>query len=532
MMLDLNSRPAVRGVTTDTEDDDIRKYASSMRMFLVRRYKILILLMILGSVSGLAYLKLAQPSYTATAAIEVANREGRFLQQQATLADSPGDIDRDIALAKSGEIAETVAGDLGLIDDPEYDSPTSDLIARLRSIWSGASVDPSVSRTLTTISSIMNATRVSPDASDTSFTIAFSSKNPEKAARIANAIADAFITVRGQADAEIHKQASDWLVAQSDELAKRAKNAAAAVAEFVRVNNLILVDGKPLDQKNLEDINKRIAEAKEKLNEAKNRLDRIRRSSCWRVEGRCSRRTSSAEVSKEPTVAKDRERFADLTAQTQSLQRDFGKDSQKLRDLMSTAKANIVAELLRLRDNAQSDYSIANKNYNDLLAEQNTAVEAAHRAIYLNSQLTALQETEQNYRTLYEQFLQHSAEAVQELSFPIRAVRISERATAPLDKSWPKPFIVLAATTFAGLALGVCIGALRDFTDGVFRTYGQFESVTRLRCIGLIPIAATSRPRREVPLSRPSSWSGTGYFRAFRFGPKLKPRPTRVSSQS
>ena len=92
----------------------------------------------------MAYLKIARPSYTAAAVIEIANREGRFLQQQATLADLPDDIERDIMLAKSWSVAELVAQKLHLADDVEFDPPASDLLLRLHSLWSGADVDPDV----------------------------------------------------------------------------------------------------------------------------------------------------------------------------------------------------------------------------------------------------------------------------------------------------------------------------------------------------------------------------------------------------
>jgi succinoglycan biosynthesis transport protein ExoP len=334
---------------------------------------------------------------------------------------------------------------------------------------------------------------VIPDTSGTSFAIAFTSYDPKKAMDIANAIADAFIAIQNDADSEVHKKAADWLVGQSDELAKRAKDAATAVSEFVKTNNLILIDGKPLDQKNLEDVNKRVVEAKEKLDAAQYRLDRINAGVDESATHDILDATSAAEILQDPVIAASRGRYGDLSNQINALRRDFGKDSQKLRELMTSTKTEILAELARLQNNARGDYLLASKHYDELLAEQKASVTASRRAVYLNNQLKALQETEQNYRTLYQNFLQHSAESVQELSFPVRDARISERAEIPFDKSWPKPLIVLAAAALGGLALGIGLGALRDFTDGVFRTVGQFESLTQLKCIGLVPNVTTSR---------------------------------------
>jgi len=506
MMLDLKTRPNIPSLMAASKpppDDDMGKLTDGVRLFLKRRYKLAILLMMLGVLAGVAYLKTAAPSYTAVAVIEVANREGRYLQQQATLTDLPADLDRNIALAKSWTIAELVSQKLRLADDAEFAAPPSALVLRLRSLWSGGPVDPNVLRARTTVTSVMSRTRVIPDASGTSFAISFTSRDPEKAAEVANGIAEIFISTRNDADNEIHKQAGDWLVGQSDDLAKRAKDAATAVSEFVKTNNLILIDGKPLDQKNLEDISKRIVEANTKLSDAQYKLEKINAS----VKDAASRdileATSSEEVLADPAIAKARERYADLSNQIHSLQQDFGKDSQKLRQLMSATRAEILAELGHLQDNARNDYQLASQRHDELRVEQEASVTASRRAIYLNSQLQALQETEQNYRTLYQNFLQHSAESVQELSFPVRAVRITERAAAPLDKSWPKPVIVLAAGAFGGLLLGFGFGALRDFADGVFRTASQFESVTQLKCLGLVPYTKTSKSAVRSPAISP-----------------------------
>jgi polysaccharide biosynthesis transport protein len=499
MMLDLKTRPNVMGASKLQADDEIGKLVTSARLFLVRHYKITILLMALGLLVSVAYLKIARPSYTATAVIDIANREGQFLRQQATLTELPADIDRAIGVAKSRTLAEFVAQKLRLDKDPEFDAPVSDLLVPLRRLWSGGLVDPDALRMRAAVSSVLRKTRVTADPSGASFTIAFTSYDPEKSADIANAIADAFISSQGEADAQLHKQAADWLVGQSNALANRSKEAAAAVSDFIKKNNIILVDGKPLDQQKLEDVNKRIFAAKQKLADAQYSLDKVNASVKDAATHDILDATSAAEVLQDPSIARARERYADLTSQLQAIKRDFGKGSQKLQDLLMATKAEILAELSRLQRNALDNYRLANQNYEDLLTEQKVAAEASQHANYLDGQLKQLQGTEQNYRTLYENFLKHSAEAARELSFPVRDARISERAETPLDKSWPKPLIVLAATTLGGLVLGLGVGALRDFTDGVFRTVDQFESLTQLKCLGLVPNATMSRTALKNP---------------------------------
>ena len=108
MMLDLKTRPTLPNVMRAAQmpaDDDFAKLAGGVRLFLKRNYKLAILLTVLGALAGVGYLKIVQPSYTAAAIIEVANREGKYLQQQATLTDLPADIGRYTTVAKSWAIA-------------------------------------------------------------------------------------------------------------------------------------------------------------------------------------------------------------------------------------------------------------------------------------------------------------------------------------------------------------------------------------------------------------------------------------------
>jgi succinoglycan biosynthesis transport protein ExoP len=160
---------------------------------------------------------------------------------------------------------------------------------------------------------------------------------------------------------------------------------------------------------------------------------------------------------------------------------------------MASVKAEILLELPRLQEAARNDYQLALKRYDELVAEQKTEAQASQRAGSLEMELKKLQGTAQNYRTLYQNFLEHSAGSIQEVSFPVREAQISERASAPPEKSWPKTNIVLALASLGGIGLGVAAGLLRDFSDRTYRTGAQFEAATQLKCIGLIPRSQISR---------------------------------------
>ena len=486
MMLELQNRPTSVEPLRSREEDELGKMVDAARLFVRRRYKIIAIIAATVIISGVAYLKVASPVFTAGATIDVVNREGGFLQQQATLADAPIDMQRQMLLAKSSAVAERVVKTLQLDEDPEFNLEGG-LTAKLRALWSGAAASTDSSRLRNAVIAVQSKTRIAPVGAGSSFAIDFTDADGSKAAVIANALADAFIEMQGNADTEIRKKTNDWLIDQSNDFRKHAEEAEAAVAEFTKANNLLTVDGKLLDQQKLEDVSKRIFAAKQKMIDAQYKYDKISDS----VKNIATRDildvTSAAEILSDPAIARPRERYIELTSELDAVHRDFGKDSQKLRDLLAASKAEIVAELPRLQEAARNDYQLASKYYDELLVEQKADTEASQRVSYLEVQLKALQGTAENYKTLYENFLQHAAGSIQEVSFPVRAAQISERAGPPPEKSWPKPIIVLALACFGGLGLGVGAGLMRDFSDRTFRTGAQFESATQLKCIGLIP---------------------------------------------
>src|SRR5207302_618284 len=68
--------------------------------------------------------------------------------------------------------------------------------------------------------------------------ISFSSRDPEKAARIANAIADAYIHDQLEAKADAARQASRWMEERLTQLGRQLNAAANAVHEFRTANGI------------------------------------------------------------------------------------------------------------------------------------------------------------------------------------------------------------------------------------------------------------------------------------------------------
>jgi succinoglycan biosynthesis transport protein ExoP len=68
-----------------------------------------------------------------------------------------------------------------------------------------------------------------------------------------------------------------------------------------------------------------------------------------------------------------------------------------------------------------------------------------------------------------------------------------------LKKSNPKTLLVLAIASLGGMAFGFGIGLLRDWSDRVFRTGDQVESLLQTGCIALVPLLTPDEMSRVPP---------------------------------
>lgn len=84
-------------------------------------------------------------------------------------------------------------------------------------------------------------------------------------------------------------------------------------------------------------------------------------------------------------------------------------------------------------------------------------------------------------------------QSVQQELFPITDARVISAASPPLGSSHPKTLRVMGITAALGLVLGTLAGAWREFSDRVFRTRSQIETVLQTDCIALVPVVTGYR---------------------------------------
>jgi polysaccharide biosynthesis transport protein len=204
--------------------------------FLLRRYLVILLLVLLGGVSGAIFLVIRPLTYTAQAKILIGKQKPQFMQQQALLADAPFDqsqMETQFQILLSSAILAPIVKKLELFDDPEFSSPSGGLLRRMLQVFTGpTSSETKLDPTETAIATLVDRLSINRVGSSFLIEIGASSRNPEKAAQIANAVTQAYIDDQQEVKQQANEAASTWLQERLRQLREQTLAAERAVVAF------------------------------------------------------------------------------------------------------------------------------------------------------------------------------------------------------------------------------------------------------------------------------------------------------------
>ncbi|MFC7698617.1 polysaccharide biosynthesis tyrosine autokinase [Bradyrhizobium sp. GCM10028915] len=438
------------------------------------------------------YLFTAAPQFTSTASMVIDTRKVQLFQQQSVLGDIAIDsatVETQVEILKSENISLAVVRDLHLIEDPEFTGSGGGVLGALLGFIGGIFSDQHASSEFEQTRKALGVFAKNRTIKRLGLTyvmeIGYTSKDPAKAARIANAIADAYIVDQLEAKYQATRRASVWLQDRIKELRTQASAAQRAVVDFKQANNIVDAGGRLMNEQQLAEVNSQLIMAHAATAEAKARLDRMNEMLKQEIPD-----ANVADALKNDTIVKLRGQYVDMASKESIWAMKYGSDhlaAVNLRRQMAEIKKNIQDELKRIQESYKSDYDIAVTREESIKASLANVVSESQLTNQAQIQLRELESTAQSYQAMYDNFLQRYMESVQQQSFPITEARVISAATTPLGKSSPKSLLVLAAALLGGLMLSFGAAMARELSDKVFRTTGQVEEELGTNCVAILP---------------------------------------------
>ena len=499
-MLQTNKK---QSLTEGTSEPGVISPAETLEVlvsFVRRQFPIIVFIALLALALGGAYVISTPPSYTASATMIIDTRKVQLFQQQSILGDIPIDsasVESQVQILKSEQIALAVIKALHLTDSPEFSEPSGGLIGAILSFGLNLlDVGPPKSE----FERARQAIRVFEDRLGIKrvglsyvIEISFRSQNPERAAQIANAIADAYVVDQLGAKYEATRRAGIWLQDRIKELRQQASAAERAVVDFKTKNNIVTTGGtggRLVSEQQVAEQSSQLVLVRAQTADARAKLDRI--ETVLRADSPDATVNSTVtDTLKNEVITKLRSQYLDLANREADWSSRYGKDhlaAVNLRNQMQEIRNSILDELRRIAEGYKSDYQIAKAREEQIQIELGQAVSQSQETNQAQVTLRELESSSQTYRTLYDNFLQRYMESIQQQSFPISDARVISQASPPLQKSHPKTALILGGVSIAGLILGFGVGLIREWSDRVFRTVEQVESLLRMDCIAVVPL--------------------------------------------
>ena len=479
--------------------------------FLRRQYSVIIFTAALALAASAIYLRITPPTYTAQVKVLFGNPKAQFIQQQSVLAETPFDVtqlESQIQILTSKAIATSVINQLRLADDPDFkDSGRSwrsvwqSIRGRLGSTPPARPVDP-MARLVAAFDNRLSAVRL---GNSTVIEISFNASNAERAAEIANAIANAYITDQLNAKFDASRTATAWLQDRLRELGKQALTAERAVNVFKSQNNIVAAGGKLMDEQQVTDLNSRLVAARAQTSEALARLNQfqtILASNSADSASIGSLDASGSDALSNPIINHLRQMYLENARREVEYSARLGRDHLavvNLRTQMTGIRASILDEVRRLAESSRSDFEVGKQRQQEIEKQLALAVSQSRTTNSAEVTMRELETSAKGYRSLYESFLQRYMGSVQQESFPISEARVISPAAPPQSKSKPKTGLILALGILGGIGLGAALGFLREMMDRVFRTSAQIEATLQLPCLSLVPLLKDTEQKKPSP---------------------------------
>ena len=462
--------------------------------------------------AAIVFVLLVTPRYTAVATILIDPHRSNVADSN-TNRTPPSSFDSDNAfvnsqvnLIQSDGLLQQVINDLNLARDPEFGPHSSFLdlilypikkllIPKRPAVPGQGAEDIAKAQTL----GFLQKRRLKVERQSTTFLIDISvtSEEPQKAAKIANAIVTSYFAVLVNSKYDTNKIASSWFNKQLEDLESKVLASDRAVEQFRADHNLTLSQGQPLPQsqgvtvndQQLTELNNKLIDAHAQTAAAHAKLDQVQQVAKGNTDpGALGDALSSGVITQLRTqygqVAKD---LADASSK-------YGPQHP----LVINAKAQlretqklINQEILRIRESASQAYQIAKSREDALQQSLDNLRRISDDTGKDRVRLRELEREASANRALYESFLTRYKQTSAQESLNLPDSRVVSNADIPVSPSFPRVFLILPGALAAGLGLGCLLAFAIDYFDRRIKSPRQAEEITHIPTLAAIPLIGT-----------------------------------------
>lgn len=406
------------------------------------------------------YLATVQPTYTSTAEVYVDPRDRPTPKEDPGEKSSvPGDglllVESQLKIITSGKVLSRVVDQVDLSKDPEFNGRGS-LIAGIKAaLGFGGDDNPH----LAALRGLRLATSTKRNERSYVIDISVSAREPQRAADLANAVANAFLEEQASANANFNRRLSDAIRSQLERMRSAVSHSEQAVAAYKAAHNLVGSRDRLVTDQELTEANTQLSNAQARLNEAQARVKLVES-----IESGGTPLESLPEAIQSNTIVQLRASAVEASRAEVQLARVLGPNHPALQQAraqvrdVQTAIKNEVKRIAQAVRNVATSERINVQSLQARFASLKALTQTNEKAMV---QLRELELKANSDRTVYETYLAKAKAATEEQAINNTNIRLISRAILPDRKSWPRTIPLIGGALFGGIFLGIMLAFLR-----------------------------------------------------------------------
>ena len=319
--------------------------------------------------------------------------------------------------------------------------------------------------------------------------ITVTDRKPQRAALIANTIADTYIEYNLDYKLEGARSAMAWLAEQEADLKRQLESSELKLYQFKRDRNLLAVsldDKQSMLSQNLASVNTKLTDLRINILEqdAKRKLiEKARRN--------ISEEETLPEIRSNVTISGLRNSYVLLEKEYGELSSRYGPEHPKMKSIsaqMDSIRKAYQAEIDGVLAASDKTYQQMVDNERSLKALMDKERKEAIELSKLEVEYKPLQRASEQNSKMYGLIATRQKEI--DITGPMRTnnVRVLERAVVPSAPVRPKPVQNLLIGLLLGLGTGIALAFVIEALDNTLKTQADVEQFLGVPVLGLVPI--------------------------------------------
>lgn len=445
---------------------------------------------------AIAYLAIAKPVYTASTSIFIDPRSRKILPEELLQTNLGSDlvlVESQLAIIGSDSVLKRVVAKMNLVDDPEFNwPPGSGYLSRIKSLIRGPAQETSPeARALATLS---NSVKVKRAQKTYVVEVEVSSGSPAKAARLTEAVVEAYLEDQTENKANEIRKANKLIDDRLDELRRKLREAETRVDEFRKANKILTSEGGLVTEQQLTRLSSELITARAVAAESKARLELVQSAV---KEGGSPEYLPDAIRS--GLVQKLREQYAQVARREAALSTQLQNRHPVLievRSQLNEIRSQINAELKRIATSAKSDFQFANNRVNELTRSLDASKSDVARTNTAQIRLRELEQDVAASRDLLNTFLSRAKQTQEQETLTLAEARVITPPSVPTKPSKPITWLIVGLGLLGGMGLGIAQALIRDQMEIPASPPQQYADGDGADVLASVPVLGGGGPGR------------------------------------